>query len=484
LASVAVNARSQVVYDSVNQVVHTLAIGLARDLRERVRGRVIASEDDEYEAARRVWNARIDRYPVAVVRAIDAADIAAVVTFAREHHLPLSVRGGGHDVAGHGTCDGGLVIDCSPMKKIDVDMRRRTARVQSGVVWGELDDLTYSRGLAVTGGQISSTGVAGLTLGGGLGWLMRDGGLTVDSLQSVEIVTADGDHTVASEAENADLFWAVRGGGGNFGVVTAFEFRLRPLGEIIGGSVAHPVARAREVLELFRSYVEDVPDELTPMAYFFTAPNIGAIPEAMRGRALASIAVCYTGDHARADTALRPLRSFGPPLVDAIQPMAYTRLQKLFDAGSLPGFHNYWRSWYLSPLTSAGADVIAAFVERMTSPLSIVLLTPMGGAVSRVNSEVTAFGHRDAALVLEILAKWDAPDAAQPHVEWADTFFEAMRPFSTGGSYVNFLGDEGPERVRAAFTPDAFARLARVKAKYDPTNLFRINQNIPPESGA
>ncbi|HEY3062518.1 MAG TPA: FAD-binding oxidoreductase, partial [Chloroflexota bacterium] len=360
---------------------------------------------------------------------------------------------------------------------IRVDPNARTVRVQPGVVWSELDAALAQYSLALTGGQISSTGVTGLTLGGGLGWLMRERGLTVDSLLSVDLVAVDGEAMTVSESQNADLFWAIRGGGGNFGVVTAFEFRLQPLGEIVGGTVAHPATRAREVLEFFRHYVLDLPETLTPMAYFFTAPRLEALPAVMRGQALASMAVCSTGDDGRA---LEPLTSFGPPLVNAIRPMPYTQLQTLFDAGSLPGFLNYWKSHYLQPLSSAAADVIADFVSRVTSPLSIVLLTPMGGAVQRVPADDTAFGHRDAPLVLEILAKWQTPDTGEAHIAWANAFWDAMRPFSTGGVYVNFLGDEGAARVRDAYTADGFARLAALKQRYDPENFFRLNQNIPP----
>jgi FAD/FMN-containing dehydrogenase len=268
-------------------------------------------------------------------------------------------------------------------------------------------------------------------------------------------------------------------------VVTSFEFQLRPLGEIIGGTVAHPVERAADVLDFFSAYTNQAPDELTPMAYFFTAPDLDVLPAPIRGRTLASMAVCYTGDHARAEALLAPLRTFGPPLVDRIAAMPYTQLQRLFDAGSLPGFQNYWRSWYLRPLSAEAIATIADFVQRVTSPLSIVLLTPMGGAVRRVPDDATAFGHRDAALVLEILAKWADPAAdATAHIAWADAFFEAMRPFSTGGSYVNFLDDEGDERIRESFSPSGYARLAAIKHTYDPTNFFRVNQNIPPAPGA
>jgi len=450
-------------------------------LRERMHGQVIGPSDAAYDSARQVWNASINRFPGAIARCIDASDVVEAVNVAREAQVALAVRGGGHDVAGNGTCDGGLVLDLSGLKGIDVDPVYKIARVEAGVVWGELDAVTTAFGLALTGGQISSTGVAGLTLGGGLGWLMRDGGLTIDSLLSVELVTAAGTRLRATATDHPDLFWAVRGGGGNFGAVTAFEFRLRPLGEIIGGTVAHPIERAAELLEFFQVFTEGAPETLTPMAYFFVAPVIDAIPEPMRGRAIASIAVCNTGDHADSDRLLLPLHAFGPPLVDRVQVVSYTNLQRLFDAGSLPGAQNYWKSWYLRPLTAEARATIVEHVRRMTSPLSIVLVTPMGGAVTRVAADATAFGHRDAAYVLEILAKWDDPAIdASPHIAWADAFFEAMRPFSTGGAYVNFLGNEGPERIRAAYTADGFARLHDVKRRYDPDNVFHVNQNIAP----
>jgi FAD/FMN-containing dehydrogenase len=445
-------------------------------LRRELRGELVTPADPAYDLARRVWNGSIDRYPVAVIRPADAGDVSRVVGHARKNGLRLAVRGGGHDVAGNGTCDGGLVLDLGGMKGIRIDAREAIATVEPGVVWGELDTAAAAYSLALTGGQISSTGVAGLTLGGGLGWLMRERGLTIDSLVSVEMVTAEGAELTASESQHPDLFWAIRGGGGNFGVVTSFEFRLQPLGEIVGGTVAHPASRARELLEFFRGFVEDLPETLTPMAYFFTAPNFDALPQPLRGRALASIAVCSTGDDA---ASLASLRAFGPPIIDAIRAMPYTQLQTLFDAGSLPGFLNHWKSHYLQPLSAEAADTIADFVSRITSPLSIVLLTPMGGAVQRVASDATAFGHRDAPLVLEILAKWQAPDTGEAHIAWANSFWEAMRPFSTGGVYVNFLGNEGPARVRDAYTDAGFVRLSTLKRRYDPTNLLSLNQNIP-----
>jgi FAD/FMN-containing dehydrogenase len=454
-------------------------------LRERLQGRLLTAGDADYEVARRTWNHRVNRFPGTIAQCLNPADIVIGVAHARAFDLLLAVRGGGHDVAGNGMCDDGLVLDLSRMKGIQIDPVYRTARVEPGVVWGELDAAAAKHSLALTGGQISSTGVAGLTLGGGLGWLMRDGGLTVDSLVSLDVVNAEGELLTVNASSHPDLFWALRGGGGNFGVVTSFEFQLRPLGQIIGGTVAHPVERAVDVLEFFSAYAAQAADELTPMAYFFTAPDLDVLPAPIRGRALASIAVCYTGDHGRAEPLLASLKKFGPPLADRIQAMPYTQLQQLFDAGSLPGFQNYWRSWYLRPLSAEAIATIADYVQRVTSPLSIVLLTPMGGAVRRVPADATAFGHRDAALVLEILAKWDDPAAdATPHVAWADAFFEAMRPFSTGGSYLNFLGDEGDERIRGAFSPSGYARLAAIKHTYDPTNFFRVNQNIPSAPGA
>ena len=447
--------------------------GLAADdltaLRSRLRGPVLAPGGDGYDQARRVWNASIDRHPGAVARCLDTDDVVAGVDFARERDLLLAIRGGGHDVGGHGTCDDGLVLDLSLLKGIHVDPERRTARVEPGVVWGELDAAAAAHALAVTGGQISTTGVAGLTLGGGLGWLMRDFGLSIDNLLSVDVVTAEGERLNASQVAHSDLFWAMRGAGANFGAVTNFEFQLRPLGQILGGTVAHPIARARDVLELFRTY--EMPDALTVMAYFFTLHQ-----------PFASLAVCYSGPHAEGERRLAPLRRFGPPLADTIGLMPYTRLQSLFDVGSPPGFQNYWRSCYLRPLTADAVDTMAHFVQRMTSPLSIVLLTPMGGAVQHVARGATAFGHRDAALVLEILAKWSDPEDAAPHVAWANAFWSALQPFSTGGVYVNFLGDDG--RVRDAYAPEVYARLAALKRQYDPGNLFRHNLNIAPAAAS
>jgi FAD/FMN-containing dehydrogenase len=455
--------------------------GAIAELRAQLKGEVVLPGEPDYDTARNVWNGIIDKYPALVVRCLDVDDVIACVEFARISAIPLAIRGGGHSQAGHGTCDDGLVIDMSPMKEIRVDPETGTARVQGGVQWGELDEETMRFGLAVTGGQISSTGVAGLTLGGGVGWLHNKLGLTIDSLLSAEIVTADGEVLTASETENPDLFWGLRGGGGNFGVVTTFEFRLHPVGTVLGGIAIHDGQDAQSVLEFYQEFATASPDELTLMAILWTATLDPWVPQELRGKQLIGLAVCYAGDIEHGMQDLEPLRSFGNPLTDTIRPMPYTELQRLLDDTNLPGTPNYWKSGYLHDLTGEAIDTVVRYAYQMPSPLSKVLITNMKGAVRRVGEEETAFGDRDAPHYLEVLAKWEDP-LSERHIAWANDTFEAMAEFSTGGTYVNFLGEEGQDRVRAAYGDRGnYERLTDLKTKYDPTNLFRLNQNIPPK---
>jgi FAD/FMN-containing dehydrogenase len=449
--------------------------------RAGVRGALLRPGDDGYDAARRVWNGMIDRNPALIVRCAGVADVINAVNFARTHHLLVSVRGGGHNVTGNAVCEGGLMIDLSSMKGIRVDPVRRTVRAQAGLTWGEFDHETQAFGLAMTGGQVSTTGIAGLTLGGGLGWLMRTCGLVVDNLLSVDLVTADGRVLLASATENEDLFWGVRGGGGNFGIATSFEYRLYPIGPIVmGGMVLHPASQAKELLRYYREYMTGAPDELMALVGFLTAPPAPFVPTHLHGTSMVAIAVCYAGSIEEGQRAVEPLRAFGPPTLDLISPMPYAALQQLFDAAVPFGLHQvYEKSDHLAGLSDEVIDTFVTHTAAVTSPLSVVLLLPLGGAVSRVGEQDTAFGHRDTTYDYEIICMWTDPGESEQHIKWARDFWTAMQPFSVG-VYVNQLGNEGEDRIRAAYPPTTYERLVALKNKYDPTNLFRMNQNIKP----
>ena len=405
------------------------------------------------------------------------------VSFARQNNVPVSVRSSGHNVAGHAVCDGGLMIDLSLMKGIRVDQVRQIGRTQAGVTWGEFDHETQAFGLATTGGRISTTGIAGLTLGGGYGWLMRKCGLAIDNLQSVDIVTADGSFITASATENADLFWGVRGGGGNFGIVTSFEYRLHPIGPLVtGGMIFYPAAQARELLHFYREFMASAPDELAALFNFLVAPPAPFVPAHLRGVTAVAIAVCHVGSIEEAEGDLAPLRAFGRPLIDRIKPRHYTSLQRLFDAAGDFGCHVYGRSGHLAELSDDAIETLVTHAVHLTSPLSIVMISPLGGAVERIGEHDTAFSHRHTAYSYAIDSVWTDPGESERHIQWTDDFWTAMRPFSSG-VYVNELGNEGEERVREAYNPTTYARLVVLKNTYDPANMFRLNQNIAPSVG-
>ena len=445
-----------------------------------IQGPVLTFGDEGYEEARRVWNGVIDRRPRLIARCTGAADVAAAVRFAAERHLLVAVRGGGHGVAGTAVCDDGIVVDCSEMKGIHVDPAARTARAQPGVLWGELDGQAQTFGLATTGGIVTHTGIAGLTLGGGIGWLMRKHGLTVDNLVAADVVTAGGELVHAGEDEHPDLFWGLRGGGGNFGVVTSFEYRLHPLGPVLAGPVFWPMEDAADVLGFYRDFVAGVPDELTTIVNLRKAPPLPAVPENLHGRPVCAVSICWSGDPATGEAVLRPLRGYGRPLLDLVRIKSYAEHQSMFDPVVPHGWHYYWKSLELAPLSAGVIDALATHAARVTSPRSYALVFQLGGAVARVPEDATAYSHRQAAHAVNINAVWlpDEP-VADREVAWTQDFFAALEPFQTG-VYVNFLGDEGEGRVRAAYGEDNYARLAALKARYDPDNLFRLNQNIRP----
>lgn len=455
-----------------------------RTFETSLRGDLIRPGDEKYEAARRVWNGMIDKRPALIVRCAGVADVIAAVNFARTHDLLVAIRGCAHNVAGNAVCDGGMVIDLSRMKSVRVDPESRTARAEPGVAWGEFDRETQAFGLATTGGLVSTTGIAGFTLGGGIGWLARKYGLTSDNLLSVDVVTADGRLVRASLSENADLFWGVRGGGGNFGVVTSFEYRLHPLESVVlGGLVLHPVAKTRELLHFYRDFAASAPDELTTMVVSITAPPAHFIPEPLRGTPVVGIAVCYAGRPEDGTQAVRPLKEFGPPPVDLIGPIPYVALQGMFDEGAPAGLQNYWKAEYLRDLGDEVIDRFVAHTVDVLSPLTQVHINHLGGAVSRVPQGDTAFGHREFPFILNIVSMWTDPSESEKQIRWTREFYNDIQPVSGGGVYVNFLGEEGEERVRAAYRPEIYQRLADLKNRYDPTNFFRLNQNIKPAAG-
>jgi FAD/FMN-containing dehydrogenase len=449
-------------------------------LRESLRGPVLAPGDDGYDAARAIWNGAIDRRPACVARCTGVADVVAAVLFARERDLLVAVRSGGHGVAGHAVCDGGLVLDLSPLKGIRVDPVARTARAEAGVLWGELDRETQLHGLATVGGIVTHTGIAGLTLGGGLGWLMRKHGATVDNLLSVDLVTAEGELLTASEDDNPDLFWGIRGGGGNFGVVTAFEYRLHPVGPtVLAGPIFHPFEDAGEVLRFYREFAANVPDELTTIFELSGAPPAPFLPPELHGKPIVMVGACWAGAPEDGIDVVRPLKEFGRPIVDLLEPKPYLALQSTFDPAVPHGWHRYWKAVELPPLTDGAIDTLVEHAAALTSPKSYCIVFQLGGALARVGADETAFSQRDAAHNLVINAVWTEGEG-EPHVAWARDFFSALQRHARGRVYVNFLGDEGADRVRQAYGDRQYERLVALKRRYDPTNFFRLNQNVEP----
>ena len=452
--------------------------------RSALHGQLIRPGDEGYDRARRVWNGMIDRYPMLIAYCKDVEGVVESVNFARAHELLVAVRSGGHNVAGNGVCDGGLVIDLSRLKRVKVNAPSRTARAQAGLNWREFDRATQGYGLATTGGIVSRTGVAGLTLGGGIGWLMRKFGVTCDNLLSADIVTADGRLVKASASEQQELFWGVRGGGGNFGIVTEFDYQLHEVGPVLAGTIYYPASKAREILRFYRDYITDVPDELTTMFAYIAASPTPFLRKLLHGSPVIAIHLCYTGPIETGEKVVKPLRVLGPPIEDAVRITPYVSLQSMLDSGSPAGLQNYWKSYYLKSLSDEAIEVLSSYCEDMTSPLSQVHLQHLGGAVRRIGEDEMAFSHRDAVCVLNIVTRWENPEEQEKHRTWTRDFEVAMRPFSTGGVYVNFLGEEGEDRVKAAYGPAKYTRLVALKNKFDPTNFFRMNQNIKPTVNA
>jgi len=448
-------------------------------LRVGIQGDVRAPDDEGYDEARAVYNAMIDRRPELVVGCRDTADVIAAVRFASERGLDVAVRGGGHNVTGFGTVDGGLVIDLSPMHGIRVDPEAGTARAEGGCTWGDFDHATHAYGLATTGGLLSTTGVGGLTLGGGIGHLTRGFGLSCDNLVSADVVTPAGEVLTASADQNEDLFWAIRGGGGNFGIVTSFEFGLHPVSTVLGGPVFYPIDRTADVLRFYREFIATAPRELGAFFAFQIGPPAPFIPEHLHNVPMCAIVVCYAGPMDEAEGVVKPIREFGPPALDLVGPLPYPALQSMFDALLPPGLLHYWKADFITEISDAAIDVHVEHGPNVPTVPSTMHIYPLNGAVHDVGKDETAFSYRDAEFVHVIVAAY--PDAADTdaNVAWVRSYWDALRPHAAGGAYVNFLMDEGQDRVRESFREN-YDRLARIKSKYDPNNLLHLNQNILP----
>ncbi len=451
-------------------------------LQSQLRGEVLQPSDESYDKARKVWNGMIDKKPALIVRCASADDVVAVVSFARENGILLAVRGGGHNVAGTAVADGGLVVDLSPMKGVQVDPERHTVRAEGGVTIGELDEETQKFGLATPMGVVSETGIAGLTLGGGLGWLRRKYGLSSDNLVSVDIVTADGQYLTASEIENPDLFWGIRGGGGNFGVVTSFEYRLYPVGpEVMFCFVLYPGDRAKEVLRFCEEYVAQAPDEVSPLGVLGRVPHDELFPEEWHGKPYAAILAMYSGSVEEGERVLQPLRDLGDPIADLSEPMPYTEAQKLLDDDYPEGGRYYWKSVNLNGLGDEEIEHLMAHAETAPSDHSTIDVWYQGGAMNRVGAKETAFGDRSAPYLLGIEGNWEESHEDEANVAWVRGCVADMQRFSDGGMYLNFPGflEEGQEMMRDAYGEN-YERLVALKNEHDPANLFRMNQNIRP----
>ncbi len=448
-------------------------------LREQVRGEVITPDDEAYGSARTVYNAMIERRPAVVVRCANTGDVIATVNFARDHQLDLAVRGGGHSVPGFGTCDDGVVIDLAGMRGVRVDPAGRTARVEGGATWGDLNAATHAFGLATTGGIISTTGVGGLTLGGGIGYLARGYGLSCDNLVSADVVTADGRFLVASEKENDDLFWALRGGGGNFGVVTSFEFRLHPVKDIYGGAMFYELSDTGDVLRFYRQFIADAPEELGAFPAFQIAPPLPVIPENRHGDPFIAIVACWAGPLDQGPRALQPFHDLAPVVAELVGPMPYPALNSAFDALVPPGLQHYWKANFVTDLTDEAIQAHSEHGPKVPVVNSTVHIYPINGACHRVPPDATAFAYRDANFATVIAGMWPEPADNQANIGWVRDYYDATAPHSEEGGYVNFMAADDQDRVKANYRGN-YQRLLDIKRKYDRDNLFHLNQNIKP----
>lgn len=449
-----------------------------------LRGELLTPESADYDSTRAIWNGMIDRRPGLIVRCSESADVSQAVKFGRDNELLVSIRGAGHNIAGNAVADDALMIDLSPMNSVKVDPTNRTARVQPGATLADVDAATQAHGLALPSGINSTTGIAGLTLGGGFGWLSRKYGLTIDSLISADVVTPTGQTLTASEEENTDLFWGIRGGGGNFGVVTSFEFRLYPFGpEVLSGLMVYPFADAGDVLREYREFVASSPEELSVFTVLRKAPPLPFLPEEVHGTEVLVIAALYAGDIADGERAMKGLREFGNPIADAIGPHQFTDFQAAFDPLATPGSRNYWKSHNLTELSDGAIDLILEYGRKLPTAQCEILVAQLGGAVRRIPSGATAYAQRDAEFVLNLHTRWDDPAQDDECVSWARQLFDRFSDFASGGVYVNFMPEEEGDRVAAAYGAN-YERLVDLKNKYDPENFLRLNQNIPPSIAA
>ena len=449
-------------------------------LRGALRGELLRPGDPDYEDARKVYNRMIDKRPDLIARCAGVADVIAAVNFARSHRLLLAVRGAGHNVAGTSVCDGGLVIDLSRMKGIRVDPAARRVRAEPGVTWGELNHDLQAFGLAATGGFVSTTGISGLTVGGGLGWLVRKHGLALDNLLSADVVTADGRLLTVSSSENPDLFWAIRGGGGNFGIVTSFQFQAHPVGEVLAGLVLYPFSAGKGALRHWREFEATSPEEFTAGALIFNAPAELPLPPPLKAEPIVAMGGVYAGPLDQGTVALAPLRAYGPPTADIFRPMPYSEAQIMADFLWPRGLLNYWKSSYLKELSDGAIETIFRFFPQSPSARTVVVLEHNGdGAMSRVPEDATAFGSRSFPFNFLVTSVWTDPSQSEANIQWTRAFMDAMQPYLADAAYVNYLGEEGEDRVRSAYGAK-YQRLAALKKKYDPANLFCLNQNIKP----
>jgi FAD/FMN-containing dehydrogenase len=456
-----------------------LAAGI-EELKRALNGHLVLPHDAAYEAARKIWNAMIDKHPALIVRCTTTSDVVRAVNFARDNGLPLAVRGGGHNIAGNAVCDDGIVIDLSQMKAADVDSRSRRVTIEAGATLADLDAATQARGLATPVGINSTTGIAGLTLGGGFGWLSRKHGMTIDNLESAEVVTAAGEVVRVSAAEHPDLFWAIRGGGGNFGVITRFEFRLHGVGpNVLSGLIVYPLTQAKLVLRRYREFMATAPDELTVWAVVRRAPPLPFLPENMHGKEIIALAVFYAGDPVRGEPLTAPLRKLGTVAGEHVGVQPYVAWQRAFDPLLTAGARNYWKSHNFSVLDDRLLEAVIEYAGKLPSAQCEIFLAALGGATTRPAPGAAAYAHRDTRFVMNVHGRWDDPADDERCIGWARDFFKASAPFASGGVYVNFLTADEGERVRSAYGPN-YDRLAQVKRKYDPANLFSVNQNIIP----
>jgi FAD/FMN-containing dehydrogenase len=452
-----------------------------KELSASFRGQIVQPGDGSYDEHRKVWNGSIDRHPALIARCAGTEDVIGAIRFAQQTGLPLAVRGGGHSFPGHSVCDGGVVVDMGGLTGVEVDPEARTAKAQAGVLLGQLDAATQAHALAAPAGIVTHTGLAGLTLGGGIGWLMRKFGLTIDQLKSVEVVTAGGEVVHASDDENADLFWGIRGGGGNFGVVTEFEFNLNPLGpQVMAGPVFWLMEESPKVLRFYRDWIAEAPDELMTIVIHRKAPPLDFIPQELHGKLVVAVVSCYAGSVEDGERVLKPLKEFGSPVLDLCQPKPYLEHQGMFDPSFPHGRWYYMRACDVVELTDDVIDTTVEHSMKIRSPLTAFPIWQMGGAVSRVADDATAFTSRGAGYTFNITAMTDGPDGFDEEREWSRNFWSALAPHHMG-VYVNFLMEEGEERVREAYGAEKYDRLKALKRKYDPENLFRLNQNVPPD---